>query len=74
MPQRHAAPSRSRASAKQDEKPANGLPAPRTQGLPSEEKQKRILENLPKRSLNIYENKGTLWKTWERSWNVLENK
>jgi hypothetical protein len=23
---------------------------------------------------NVYENKGTLWKTWERSWNFVENK
>jgi hypothetical protein len=23
---------------------------------------------------NVYENKGPLWKTWGRSWNVLENK
>ncbi len=26
------------------------------------------------RSLNVYENKGLLWKTWEKSWNVHENK
>jgi hypothetical protein len=26
------------------------------------------------RSLNVYENKGALWKTRGRSWNVCENK
>jgi hypothetical protein len=29
---------------------------------------------LKERSLNVYENKGALWKTRERSWNVYENK
>jgi hypothetical protein len=28
---------------------------------------------LKERSLNIIENKGPLWKTRERSWNVYEN-
>jgi hypothetical protein len=30
--------------------------------------------NLTERSLNVYENKGLLWKTWEQSLNVIENK
>jgi hypothetical protein len=29
---------------------------------------------MNERSANIYENKDPLWKTWERSWNVSENK
>jgi hypothetical protein len=29
---------------------------------------------LMERSLNVVENKGPLWKTTERSWNVHENK
>jgi hypothetical protein len=33
--------------------------------------QKRILF-LTERSLNVVENKGPLWKTWERSGNVCE--
>jgi hypothetical protein len=26
------------------------------------------------RTGNVVENKGSLWKTWERSWNFYENK
>jgi hypothetical protein len=29
---------------------------------------------LKEQSRNVYENKGSLWKTWERSCNVIENK
>jgi hypothetical protein len=29
---------------------------------------------MEEQSRNVYENKGPLWKTWERSWNVVENK
>jgi hypothetical protein len=29
---------------------------------------------LNERCGNVYENKGLLWKTWGRSWNVIENK
>jgi hypothetical protein len=35
---------------------------------------KQDSSKLKERSLNVYENKGSLWKTWERSWNVVENK
>jgi hypothetical protein len=28
---------------------------------------------LTERRGNLYENKGPVWKTWERSWNVYEN-
>jgi hypothetical protein len=38
---------------------------------------KRVEKEFPKmkeRSLNVYENKGQLWKTREQSWNVVENK
>jgi hypothetical protein len=27
---------------------------------------------LKERSLNVVEDKGPLWKTWERTWNVYE--
>jgi hypothetical protein len=33
-----------------------------------------VILKLNERSLNVYENKGPLWKTRERSWNVYENK
>jgi hypothetical protein len=29
---------------------------------------------VTERSLNVIENKGSLWNHWERSWNVFENK
>jgi hypothetical protein len=36
-------------------------------------KAKKEFLKMTERSLNVYENKGPLWKTRERSWNVYEN-
>jgi hypothetical protein len=35
---------------------------------------KKHSSNLNERTGNVYENKGTLWKTQEKSGNVYENK
>jgi hypothetical protein len=41
---------------------------------PAEVKRKIHSLKMQERSLNVYENKGTLWKTGERSLNVVDNK
>ena len=68
------APTHSRECAKRDEKPPNWPAAQRTQSLQSDERQERILQKMNEQRGNVYENKGPLWKTWRRSWNVVENK
>jgi hypothetical protein len=53
---------------------ADELAAPWTRSLSLEREQEENSSKLKERSLNVYENKGPLWKTPERSFNVYENK
>ena len=68
-----AAPIRSPAFAKQDEKPAKGLAVQRTQSMLSRGTQKEEFLKFKERSGNVYENKGPLRKTPSESRNVVEN-
>jgi hypothetical protein len=66
--------SRECAKRDEDEKAANWHAAQRTKSLPSGGEAKRNSSKMNERCGNVYENKGSLWKTWERGWNVYENK
>ena len=68
------APTHFRECAKRDEKPVNWLAAERTVSLSLRGKQQRDSLKLTERSGNVYENKGSLCKTWKRGGNVIENK
>jgi hypothetical protein len=51
--------------------PADNMPLP----MPHRKKRKKAVTlKLNERCGNVIENKGPLWKTWERSWNVYDNK
>jgi hypothetical protein len=64
MPLCHdAAPIRSPAFAKQDEKPAKRLAVQRAQSVLSGGTQEEGHSKLNEQSLNVYENKGSLWNT-----------
>jgi hypothetical protein len=58
----------------QDEKPAKRVAVSRLQSLSLEQMQEKTYSKLNERTGNVYENKGSLWKTLERTGNVYENK
>jgi len=75
LPERGESEFRSfRQCARQDGKPANGRSTAQTRSLSSEDKAKKDSLKLNERSQNVYENKGSPWKTQERGWNAYENK
>jgi hypothetical protein len=45
-----------------------------TMSFPTLPKTTAITLKLTERSGNVYENKGPLWRIWEPSWNLHENK
>jgi hypothetical protein len=65
---------RFRQCAARDEKPANGLATWQTRSRWLQRKQERNSLRLTERRANVYENKGSLWKTRGRGGNVYEKK
>ena len=67
-------PSYPQDRSRRDEKPANRPTARQTKGLSSERETRNSSSKSNDQSVNVYENKGPLWKTWAQSCNVIENK
>jgi hypothetical protein len=68
------AQSHSRECAKRDEKPRKLVCYAKAKKSTATGNAKENSPKLTERSLNVYENKGPLWKTSERSLNLYENK